>query len=84
MPPGLGTATRSGIGSVQVSDKARNAASPDGRYEPHEIPPLRRALGTATQLALMLIPLMILLLGAPRRGQIVAVWRSEATTTLPV
>ena len=40
---------------------ARSAASPDGRYEPHETPPLRQALGTATQLVLMLVPRMLLL-----------------------
>ncbi len=39
----------------------RSAISPDGRYEPHEVPPLRQAVGTATQLGLMLIPRMILL-----------------------
>lgn len=40
---------------------AWSVASPDGRYEPHEMPPVRRALATATQLALMLLPRMILL-----------------------
>lgn len=40
---------------------ARSAASPDGRYEPHEVPPLRQAAGTAAQLGLMLIPRLILL-----------------------
>ena len=40
---------------------ARSAASADGRYEPHEQPPLRRAVGAATQLALMHVPRMILL-----------------------
>ena len=40
---------------------ARRVASLDGRYEPHETPPVRRALATATQLALMLVPRMILL-----------------------
>ena len=40
---------------------ARRPATPDGRYEPHETPPLGRALGTATQLSLMLVPRMILL-----------------------
>ena len=40
---------------------ARWVASADGRYEPHETPPPRRALATAAQLALMLVPRMILL-----------------------
>ena len=37
------------------------SASPDGRYEPHETPPAGRALARAAQLALMLVPRMILL-----------------------
>ncbi|MDE0652682.1 MAG: hypothetical protein OXI26_03425 [bacterium] len=40
---------------------ARGAAPVDGRYEPHEHPPPRRALATAAQLALMLVPRTILL-----------------------
>ena len=40
---------------------ARSATSPDGRCEPHEVPPPRQAAATATQLGLMLIPRMILL-----------------------
>ncbi|MCY3807686.1 MAG: hypothetical protein OXG91_14580 [bacterium] len=40
---------------------AQRVPSPDGRYEPHETPPARRALAIATQLALMLVPRMILL-----------------------
>ena len=40
---------------------ARGAATPDGRYEPNETPPLGRALGAAAQLLLLLVPRMILL-----------------------
>ena len=40
---------------------ARRVASPDGRYEPHEAPPAGRALATSAQLALMLVPRLILL-----------------------
>lgn len=40
---------------------ARGVATADGRYEPHETPPARRALATAAQLFLMLVPRMILL-----------------------
>ena len=39
----------------------RGTTSLDGRYEPHEVPPLRSAMGTAAQLGLMLIPRVILL-----------------------
>ncbi|MCY3924462.1 MAG: hypothetical protein OXG52_02960 [bacterium] len=40
---------------------ARRAASPDGRYEPHETPPAGQALSHAAQLAMMLVPRLILL-----------------------
>lgn len=40
---------------------AKRVATPDGRYEPHEVPPPRRAASAAVQLALMLVPRMILL-----------------------
>ncbi|MCY3785529.1 MAG: hypothetical protein OXG47_02220 [bacterium] len=39
----------------------RRAASPDGRYEPHETPPAGQALSHAAQLAMMLVPRLILL-----------------------
>ena len=40
---------------------ARRAATGDGRYEPHETPPLGRAAVVATQLGLMLAPRLVLL-----------------------
>ncbi len=40
---------------------ARRSASADGRYEPHETLPAGRALATAVQFVLILVPRMILL-----------------------